>query len=216
MVDVTQWLTFVVTVSAVVYLPGPGILLTMAYGMEYGFAASLRAAAGCLVANASHWVIVSVGLGTAISRYPQLLMLLRYAGACYLIYLGIMIAWPNRPKARSKLNEKFSVSLNKDMFTRGFIAMFLNPKSFIFFVAILPLFINPVHNSTMQYLILGITFFFLGGSALLSYAFLAVRLKRHLGKLISIKAQKTVSGILLFFAGVYFTLMQVNIQMMGR
>ena len=203
MLSVELWLTFVGTAIGVVFIPGPGVLLTMAHSLEYGTRRTLGTIGGCLTANLFHQMLVAAGVGGLVAQDPGVLEALKYFGAAYLIYLGIrqMIA---RPRAIELSSDGPCDTATAKLFLEGFSVMVMNPRSFVFFLAFFPLFIDPAKPIVAQFVILGLTFTLVGASALLVYASCATRLRSFLVNRDLRSVQTRTIGALLVLSGLWF------------
>ena len=74
------------------YTPGPNNIMLLSSGLNYGFRRTLPHIAGITLGFAFLVLIVGLGLGAVFSNYPLLQIVLKYAGAAYLLYLAIVIA----------------------------------------------------------------------------------------------------------------------------
>ena len=141
--------------------PGNDMLYVIArscgQGTKAGIISALGIGAGCLV----HILAAVVGLSALIAQSAVAFDIIKYAGAAYLVYLGI----------RSVLRKKHSIKINRDLqelsyrkiFWQGFITNVLNPKVALFFLAFLPQFINiDKANTWLQILFLGSWFDIVG------------------------------------------------------
>ena len=136
--------TFLLTVS-----PGPGVLYvttrSMSQGRRAGFASMFGIEAGEVV-----WLAAAAtGVAALLSASTQALDVLRFAGAAYLIYLGIQ-RW--REVARPTTPEPARVGR---IFAQGFATQLVNPKVAVFFIAFLPQFLNPSEPIALQVGVLG-------------------------------------------------------------
>ena len=136
--------TFLLTVS-----PGPGVLYvtarTVSQGRRAGFASMFGIEAGEVV-----WIATAAtGLAAVLSASTQVLDVLRFGGAAYLIFLGIQ-RWREieRPVTPSPAR------LGR-IFAQGFVTQIVNPKVAIFSVAFLPQFLNPSAPIALQVAVLG-------------------------------------------------------------
>lgn len=118
------------------------------------------------------WMLaVAFGLGELLTVYPVALEAIKIAGGVYLGYIGVQTI-------RSRNDKKLELaSGNHSSFKRiakdGFIVGFSNPKVAVFFMAVLPQFLNPAENFTIQFLILGFIFELMGTAGDTIYALAA-------------------------------------------
>ena len=85
------WLVFFGVVFAVSIIPGPSTLIAFAHGARFGWRRALMTSWGNCVASVLQAVAASAGLGIAITTSALLFVAIKYAGAVYLIYVGIQI-----------------------------------------------------------------------------------------------------------------------------
>jgi len=89
---------FVVFAAVMYFTPGPNNVMLLSSGLTYGFRRTLPHMAGIVIGMAFMIAAVGVGLGAIFIAYPVLQIILKYAGAAYLIYLAAMIAMSRPPK----------------------------------------------------------------------------------------------------------------------
>jgi len=96
----SQQLLFAFIVFAVVMFitPGPNNIMVLSSGLTYGFRRTMPHIAGITIGFAFMVAAVGLGFGTVFLAYPVLQIVLKYAGAAYLVYLAIMIALSGPPK----------------------------------------------------------------------------------------------------------------------
>lgn len=145
---------FAVLTIAVAYFPGPALLYTAAqtitHGRRAGFMAMLGIHLGCYL----HVVAAAFGLSAVFKHVPELYVAVKLAGALYLVWLGIGMI-------RSKLGgadvEVTPPKTVKRALLDSFIVEVLNPKVALFFIALLPQFVDPTASLPVwaQFLILG-------------------------------------------------------------
>jgi threonine/homoserine/homoserine lactone efflux protein len=90
-------LAFIVFAVVMFFTPGPNNIMVLSSGLTYGFRRTLPHMAGITIGFAFMVAAVGLGLGTIFIAYPILQTILRYAGAAYLIYLAIAIAFSGTP-----------------------------------------------------------------------------------------------------------------------
>ena len=205
------WLLFVITEAVLSITPGPAVLYVLAQGIRRGAAESVWASLGILSANAMYFVLSATSLGALILASYDLFFLIKWAGAAYLVYLGIQCF---RSKASMlALPEDQSPTVTAVHIWRdGFLLQGANPKALLFFSAILPQFINlnPDYSIALQVLILGVSsivveFFILLGYGQLAGSTLALAKSPRFEKI-----SNRVAGGLLIAAGLGLARLKQN------
>ncbi len=148
------WISLLVAGIAISLTPGAGAINTMSNSMREGWLRSIWGILGQQLGMIAHIVIVAAGVGLIVSRSPILFNVVRYAGAAYLVYLGVRLILiktdaAEQPEESSARTHEPAWSLVR----RGFWVNFLNPKSIVFFLAFLPQFIRMDRPALPQYLI---------------------------------------------------------------
>ncbi len=147
-------LKFALTVFLLELTPGPNMAYLAALSLARGRAAGLIAVAGIALGLATHAVLVALGAGAAIQSYPALYESLRWVGIAYLFFL----AWEGWQPAREiRSEEMLAPSVAGALFWRGFLSNVFNPKSILFFLSVVPGFIDPASTRSVavQLAILG-------------------------------------------------------------
>jgi threonine/homoserine/homoserine lactone efflux protein len=199
-----SWLLFVVTVFFVSATPGPNMLLAMTHGIRYGVRHTLPTMFGLLSALGLIMAGSAAGLGALLATSELLFSVVKYAGAAYLIYLGIK-TWRAQPEA---LAENNSVSPEGSVWTRfrtGFLVAMSNPKAFVFFTALFPQFMNASLPQGPQLLILAGTFYVIESSWQMAYAAGGARLKNWLNSPLRLRWMNRCAGGAFVAAGVALT-----------
>ncbi len=137
--------------------PGPIVTLIIATAARSGTRAALHAVAGATSGNALLLVCISFGLGWILKTSAEIFDYLRWAGAAYLVWLGIQ-AWRNAGTPVAAAPSPGHVHA-----WRGFIVAMTNPKSIAFFTAFLPQFIDPALPVERQLLVMCVCSVTLGG-----------------------------------------------------
>jgi homoserine/homoserine lactone efflux protein len=168
------WLLFVITETVLSTTPGPAVLFVLSQALRPGRGNSLWASAGILTANAMYFALSATSLGALIVASYHLFFLIKWAGAAYLIYLGLrsffrkssLVPWPeSKPDAVPA----------RRIWRDGYFLQAANPKALLFFTAILPQFLDPRHGIAWQTLVLGTTSIVVEFSILFLYGLLAGR-----------------------------------------
>lgn len=132
-------LAFLLTSLVVEITPGPNMATLAALALERGRAAGLAAVAGVALGLLCVGTLAAAGLAAAISEIPALYQALRWGGVFYLFYLAYD-AWRDAGEGAGVARQPDDV---RSLFLRGLVINLLNPKAAMFYVAILPAFIDP-------------------------------------------------------------------------
>jgi threonine/homoserine/homoserine lactone efflux protein len=155
----TVWV-FCLTALALLVIPGPAVLYVVVQGAEQGRRVGLASVAGIHVGTLVHVAAATVGLSALIVASALAFSVVKYAGAVYLIYVGVrkllgrdgLVDEPGRQR----------VSYRR-AFIRGAVVNVLNPKTALFFLALLPQFVETDRGGVWsQALVLGFVFVGLG------------------------------------------------------
>ncbi|MDA9441754.1 lysine transporter LysE [Bradyrhizobium sp. CCBAU 51745] len=181
MIDHATLITYVLIVLGFVFIPGPATLLTMARAASSGTKAGIATGAGIAAGDLIHTSMAIVGLSAIIATSALLFSIVKYAGAAFLIYLGIRAMLD---KAPIEPNGGAPAIGAGRAFRQAVLTEVLNPKTALFFLAFLPQFVRPEHGSIgLQLAILGIVFVLLGLVSTVVFALGAGRLgnllRRH-------------------------------------
>ncbi|MBP0020844.1 MAG: LysE family translocator [Cyanobacteria bacterium SBLK] len=152
-------LPFLIAAIALILTPGPDTLYTIArstgQGRKSGITSALGISAGILV----HTLTAAIGLSSLLMTSAIAYNTVKYIGAVYLIYLGIITLTEKRQNLPLKTTAKANL---KTTFFQGFLSNVLNPKVALFFLAFLPQFINGDRgNIPLQIFALGMTYILL-------------------------------------------------------
>jgi threonine/homoserine/homoserine lactone efflux protein len=169
----TYWL-YVLTEAALSLSPGPAVMLVIAYGLTQGARRSVPATLGILSANAVYFAISATSLGALLVSSRTFFFAIKWLGAAYLLYLGSRALF-GRPSPITASDRTARGSSWRSVYASGLTLQLANPKTLIFFVAILPQFVDPrlPIGAQMAWLAAGSVvpeFFILAG-----YGFLASR-----------------------------------------
>ncbi|MBO9467924.1 LysE family translocator [Tropicibacter sp. R15_0] len=148
--DITYWLIFAGTVIGVSLIPGPSTFIAFAHGASYGWWRSLATACGNAAASTLQAIAASAGLGLVITSSALLFAMIKYAGALYLIYVGIQL-WRSAAQ-RVSLGEAGGTGREPvfRLFSGGFTVALSNPKAIAFFTALFPQFLSTAGNGLGQ------------------------------------------------------------------
>ncbi len=172
------YMAFVLASVLLILLPGPSITVIVANSTAHGTCAGLTTVAGNELGLAILLLAVFLGLASIMEVMSHWLDWVRFAGAAYLIWLGVSRI---RQARRATEDEAPSRSGN-GFFIQGVAVALSNPKIILFFAAFLPQFIDPAKTLGPQLAVLSVTFLVLAGILDSGYAFLAGRAKAWLSE----------------------------------
>ncbi len=171
---------FAVAAAVLVFTPGPNTLYVIARSVQQGRVAGAVSSLGVQVGTFIHVLIAALGLSAFIVSSAVIFPMVKYAGAAYLIYLGIQTLWSKAGRAAGKVEANRSL---REIFRQGVVVNLLNPKTALFFFAFLPQFIDPQQEPVaLQILILGLILSVLGTTSDMLYALTAGTLGAWLGE----------------------------------
>jgi homoserine/homoserine lactone efflux protein len=155
-VSLRLWFFFVVTEVVLCLTPGPAVLFVVSCGLARGGRAALWGNAGILSANTFYFVVSAFGLGAVLLGSHDLFTVVKYAGAGYLVWLGIQTIRGAGIAIRTDSAAQPAVHRWR-MLARGFVLQAANPKALLFFVALLPQFIDIHQPIAPQVVLLAVT-----------------------------------------------------------
>lgn len=157
MFGIINFEAFVLAAVILNLTPGSDTMYILGRSVAQGTKAGIFSALGISTGVLVHCLFAVLGLSVILASSPLAFNLVKYAGAVYLIYLGLRM-FLNQSKAKLDLQKDEAVSIKK-IFTSGILTNVLNPKVALFFLAFLPQFINPGYDkSYLSFLILGLVF----------------------------------------------------------
>ena len=154
------WLSLLGASALISFTPGAGAINTMTNSLNAGFRRSIWGIFGQQAALVAHVAIVAAGVGLLVSGSPVAFAAIRYAGAAYLVFLGVrlFLAVPRAPEQEAARaadgGEAGWVESAWSMFRRGLWVNLLNPKAIVFFLAFTPQFVRPAEPLLPQYAVL--------------------------------------------------------------
>ena len=193
MLDWPRLSLFISVTLLLVFMPGPNTLYIIARSIQQGRRAGIVSSLGVQVGSLLHIAAAALGLSALLLSSALAFNAVKYAGAAYLIYLGIKTllakekAVPTQAVRRARLSR---------MFFQGVVVNLLNPKTALFFFAFLPQFIDPARGRVaVQTILLGSILVLLGTLSDTIYALAAGGVGSWLrGNLKFLRAQRYFAG----------------------
>jgi len=165
---------YLIATILIILAPGPSVLFTIARAIAWGRASAVATVAGNTLGMFLVSVLVAIGLGPLLQSSHIFYNGVQWAGGIYLIYLGYSAIKASKVDAQGmQKTEEIKPSLLTSA-KNGFWVGVLNPKSIVFFAAILPAFVDQEKNNvTQQLLLLGLIFCVIAFISDSSYGLLA-------------------------------------------
>ncbi len=194
-----HWLAFAAASAIMLAIPGPTILLVISYALGHGRKAAGATVAGVALGDFTAMTASMLGLGALLATSAAIFTVLKWAGAAYLVWLGIKL-W-RAPVSLGAEGEAPAEGKPFRIFAHAYVVTALNPKSIVFFVAFLPQFLDVSQPVLPQMAIFEVTFLVLGSLNALFYALLASAARKTIRKPSVQKVVNRTGGTLLIGAG---------------
>jgi threonine/homoserine/homoserine lactone efflux protein len=202
MPDQAHLTAFLAAALVLAITPGPGIFYVLARSLGEGTRVGVRSTLGTALGGLCHVVGAALGLSTLLMTSATAFEVVRYAGACYLVFLGVRTllglreATPEGPAAPSRAGGAFR---------QGVLTELLNPKTALFFLTFLPQFAQPERGAVaLQLLALGCVSVALNSGVDLVVAAVAGRARTSLRAGSRwVRRQRALSGVALIALGGY-------------
>jgi threonine/homoserine/homoserine lactone efflux protein len=198
-------ITFFLAIFIFSITPGPGIFAILARSISRGARASFSLSLGMVMSDIVYLVMACYGLAAIASAWEEVFLVIRYAGAAYLIYLGWKM-WKSPVSSVSSADNLQEANNEMASFIQGFMISASNPKVILFYVAFLPTFMDLTVLSatdivlasflTFVALLLGLTAISIGAS----------QARRFMKSERSMKALNRTAGGIMASAGAFLAL----------
>ena len=200
MPDFSTYVTFLLASILLILMPGPAQALVLARTLGSGKRIGILTAVGLNVGTLFHAAAAALGLSAVLASSALAFSVVKYAGAAYLLYLGIQ-ALRTRPQVLPTPRTSTSASSS---FGQAVATGVLNPKVALFFLAFLPQFVDPSRGSVLaQFMLLGASIAVLDTLYEIMLVLVAARLRERLLRNRRFVAwQNRVTGAVLLALGV--------------
>lgn len=148
---------FLAAAFVLMLIPGPSVMLAIGVSLSSGLRLGMANVVGAVSAVAVQVAILAVGLTPLLIFASNWFEWLRWAGVAYLFYLGVVQWWRSRRHSLGELQQAAREPGVGRAFWHGFAVSALNPKSLLFFAAVLPQFLDPARPAGIQLGIVGLT-----------------------------------------------------------
>ncbi|MFF1876799.1 LysE family translocator [Leifsonia sp. NPDC058230] len=141
MVSTPSLLAFALTALALIVIPGPSVLFVIGRSLALGRAGGLLSVLGNALGMLPIVVAVALGIGAIVAQSIVVFTIIKFAGAAYLVYLGVQAI---RHRRHTAVTHEATPPRGSRLriLAEGFVVGLTNPKSLVFFVAVLPQFVD--------------------------------------------------------------------------
>ncbi|MFG2046328.1 leucine efflux protein LeuE [Micromonospora sp. NPDC048935] len=161
---ITDIWTYVLGTVAIILLPGPNSLFVLSTAAKRGVGVGYRAAGGVFVGDGVLMVLSAAGVASLLKAYPPLFLVIKYAGAAYLGYVGLTMLlgavrrWRDRnDPSTPRLIDAAEPAAMRSPFRKALVISLLNPKAILFFVSFFIQFVDPGYAwPALSFLLLGL------------------------------------------------------------
>jgi len=151
-------LGFAVAALVIIVVPGPSVLFVVSRGVTLGRRAALATVVGNTLGELVLACLVAFGVGGIIATSETVFTVVKIVGACYLAWLGWR-HWRGRAALGASLRGVVAPKSIPTIVREGFIVGFTNPKTAVFFAAVLPQFVDHDHGvASLQMVVLAVVF----------------------------------------------------------
>jgi threonine/homoserine/homoserine lactone efflux protein len=197
----TTYGLFILTALALLAIPGPAVLYVVSRSIDQGRNAGLASVAGITTGTVVHVTLAAIGLSSLVLASHVAFDAVRYAGAAYLIFLGVRrLVTRNADDGVQAAPHR----TRRDLYTQGFVVNLTNPKTIVFIFAFIPQFVDVgAGHVWLQITALGVTFAVLGFLSDSCYAFVAGSIADRLrGTPVVARIERWFGGTVLIGLGV--------------
>lgn len=157
MIPTSNLIAFTLASAVIVAIPGPSVLFVIGRALVLGRAGALLSVLGNALGVFVQVILVAAGVGVIIEQSVILFTIIKFAGAAFLVYLGVQAI---RRRGTQVANDDGAIrTSNRRVLGESFIVGASNPKTVVFFIAVLPQFVAPASGWVpAQMLLLGTMF----------------------------------------------------------
>lgn len=172
---------FVGAALALLIVPGPVVLYTVARTLHQGRRAGLASTLGVGLGDFTHVLAATFGLSALLASSPQAFAAVKIAGALYLAYLGLRTLLSSHAPDTEDGGPPMTPASPRRIFLQGLLVAVLNPRTALFFLAFLPQFVDADRaDIATQTLVLGACFVIAGILTNTTYTLVVGALRRQL------------------------------------
>jgi threonine/homoserine/homoserine lactone efflux protein len=196
----STWLAFVVAALVMGLIPGPGVTSIVGYALSSGRRTALAAVAGLAIGNTVCMTVSMAGAGAVLAASATAFAVLKWAGALYLIALGLLALTRSRRGLAAEVPATAAIRPRTAFLSSLALGVF-HPKTIVFFAAFVPQFLSPHASYAMQSAVLIATYTLVVGATDTGYALAAARAARLLKSPRAVLWTRRAGGGVLIAAG---------------
>ncbi|GAA4527306.1 LysE family translocator [Amycolatopsis samaneae] len=157
MPDFAEWMVFLGTAAIFAVTPGPGILYVLARSLRGGRREGVRSVLGNGIGAAAHVVAAALGLSALLATSAVAFTVVKLAGAAYLVFLGLQAIRHRHRDDEASGDAGPAARWARSPLVQGVLTEVLNPKTALYFMALLPHFVHPERApAPLVFLVLGL------------------------------------------------------------
>ncbi|HEY6516607.1 MAG TPA: LysE family translocator [Steroidobacteraceae bacterium] len=180
MMPLHTYLLFVLAAVALILVPGPDMMYMLGRCLAQGRRAGILSAVGFNLGGYVHLTAAVLGLSAILATSATAFTVVKWVGAAYLIYLGLSALW-SKPGVAIDTDAAVAGRRSRTILWQAFLSDVLNPKVALFFLALLPQFVDrSAAHPTLQIALLGVTVNAIGLPTNIAIACCAARVSRGL------------------------------------
>ncbi len=204
---VTDIWTYVIGAFGIILLPGPNSLFVLSVATARGVKAGMQGACGVFVGDTVLLTLTALGAGTLLRTHPALFIVVKYAGAAYLSWVGLNLVWGAIQKWRSRDAAQPQAVPETPAhlahpFKRALVISLLNPKAILFLLSFFVQFIDPSYDMpAIPFLILSTILMLFSALYLFGLIFAGARLAQGFSrrKRLTSSLSGAVGGLFVWF-----------------
>lgn len=198
-------MAFTIALAIAVALPGPGVFAVVSCAIGRGFRAALAMVGGIALGDLIYFCLAALGMAALARSMGEAFIAVKFAGAAYLIWLGLKLWW-ERPPAAAPDGRANGGPGARQSFAAGFLVTAGNPKAVAFYAGLLPTFVDLPTLSTGDAIMMGGIVMVTVSSIMAGYAALAAGSRRFLESPARRKVLNRVAGTMLMGSGIIIAL----------
>ncbi|MDT7515969.1 leucine efflux protein LeuE [Rhodoferax mekongensis] len=205
---VTDLWTYVIGALGIILLPGPNSLFVLSVATVRGVKAGYQGAMGVFLGDTILLLLTALGAAGLLRTYPALFMVVKYAGAAYLTWVGVNLVisairkWRSEAPIAAEAAVAEAASNLRQPFKRALVISLLNPKAILFLLSFFVQFIDPGYDTpAVPFLILSAIIMVFSALYLSALIFAGARLAQGFSrrKRLSATLSSAVGGLFVWF-----------------